>query len=265
MSNKNTIIVNDYNNSDLLKVQKLGFTSYTAAERKYEPQTQNTFSFQFLFDKGQVAYIGTAANMQKSSIAGADEIDAFNYNNGLRQINDILNTSMQGLTSPTKNIGAIMIDFFNSQIKYAGKPTYNNANITLNTLIGLGSKNVLAAWSDICLNERTLEGGWSRSLKSIVEGPLPQKNANEDDETYLNRLFPLIGYKCDGILLECARDGSIVNQWDYIGMWISSFTPGSFNMAGANTPSQITATITVDKIQQATTKTVLSRVNNYQL
>lgn len=34
-------------------------------------------------------------------------------------------------------------------------------------------------------------------------------------------------------------------------MWVKNFTPGNYNMAGSSTPSQVTATICVDKIEQA--------------
>lgn len=253
-----TILVNS-DNKNITKVTNLGFTSYTAKERKYEPQTQNTFSFQFLFDKGQVAYIATKANMQASSLAGAETIDANNSSKGLAQINEILNSSMQSISSPTKSIAQITIDFFNSQVKYAGKPTYSNANITLNTLIGLGSKNVLSAWADICLNERNLAGGWARTINNF-DTMYYKPRGNMSSEEYLDYLFPYIGYKCDGLLIECARDGTIVNQWDYIGMYVSSFTPGNYSMAGANTPSQVSATITVDKIQQSDIKTVTEKI-----
>lgn len=240
-----TNITFDSNNSKLAKVNKLGITSYTA--RKYEPQTQNTFSFEWLFDPAQVAYIATFANNQVSPITGAEEIDAANYSRGLAQINEILNSSTQAITSPTKTVGQIVIDFFNTQIKYAGKPTYSNANITLNTLIGLGSKNVLAGWADICLNERTLAGGWARTEPGYSPTPRGTLSANR----YLDELFSHIGYKVDGLLLECARDGTIVNQWKYIGCWVQTFTPGNYNMGGSNSPSQVSATIVVDKIEQA--------------
>lgn len=252
-----TNITFDSNNSKIAKVSNLGFTSYSA--RKYEPQTQNTFTFEFLFDPAQVTYIATYANNQISPITGAEEIDASNYSRGLSQINEILNSSMQGLNSPTKSIGQITIDFFNSQVKYAGKPTYSNANITLNTLIGLGSKNVLAAWADICLSERTLAGGWARTEPNYK----PSARGSLSSDQYLNELFSHIGYKVDGLLLECARDGSVVNSWKYIGMWVSSFTPGSYNMSGSSSPSQVSATITVDKIEQSDVKYVRSIANSY--
>lgn len=247
-----------YDSDNVGKVTKLGITSMDHSNRAYEPQTQNTFTFQFLFDPGQVAYIATSANRNKNFINGGNddfEIPVTNYAEGLAKINSILNSSMQSISSPTKNIAQIVIDYFNTQVKFAGKPTYSNANITLNTLIGLGSKNILSAWSDICLNDNTLAGGWARSLKDTVNGNIPQPDGL-DAESYMNKLFPLIGYKCDGILLECARDGTIVNQWDYIGMWLSSFTPGSYTMAGANSPSQVTGTITVDLIRQSTSSYV---------
>ena len=97
-------------NANVLKVNKLGITSYT--ERKNEPQTQNTFSFQFLFDPGQVAYIATAANKQISPIAGATEIST-KHSEGLAQINDILCSTMQQLSSPTKTIATIVLNSIN--------------------------------------------------------------------------------------------------------------------------------------------------------
>lgn len=242
-----TNITFDAKNERLAKVSKLGITSYTA--RKYEPQTQNTFSFEFLFDPAQVAYIATFANNQISPIAGAEEIDAVDFTRGRSQINEILNSSMQSISSPQKSVAQIVIDFFNTQIKYAGKPTYSDANITLNTLIGLGSKNVLAGWSDICLNERTLAGGWARTEPGYAQNVSARGGMSASD--YMDTLFSHIGYKVDGLLLECARDGTIVNSWKYIGMWVKNFTPGNYNMAGSSTPSQVTATICVDKIEQA--------------
>ena len=256
-----TIIKADsYDTKNLGKVTNLGFTSQTARERKYEPQTQNTFSFQFLFDEGQVAYIAAQANkLVSTERLGATRIDGGNYQEGLRQINEILNTSIQGLTSPTKTIGTILVDFFNTQVKYAGKPTYNTANINFNTFIGLGTKNVLAAWAEMAQNDRTQEGGWARSIPNL-KSYLPTYPTDESNiDNYLNTIFPMIGYKCDGILLECARDGTIVNAWDYVGMWVSAFTPGSFTMAGANSPSQVSSTITVDQIKQSDMQVINER------
>ena len=76
---------------------------------------------------------------------------------------------------------------------------------------------------------------------------------NKSKELSDKKLFAKLGYKVDGILLECARDGTIINQWDYIGMWISSFNAGNFTMAGSNTPCQISATVTVDLIRRSNT------------
>lgn len=242
------IIANREAGQNYDSVKNLGFSSYSS--RQYEPQTQNTFAFEFFFDAGQVKYISTFAN--KMGGLGADVTGKKNFStdflDGLSDINEVLNSSMQQFNSPTKTIGQVVIDYFNSQIKFAGKPTFSNANITLNTLIGLGSKNVLAGWADICLNDRNLKGGWARSVDNI------KTKASEitgTDDYVLDALFPYIGYKVDGRLLECARDGTIVNAWDYIGMWVSTFTPGNFNMAGSSSTAQVSATITVDRIVQS--------------
>mgnify|MGYP006935830003 CR=1 FL=1 len=249
-----TIIGYDKYSKEVLKVKKLGITSYT--ERKYEPQTQNTFAFEFLFDSAQVAYIGTYANNQISPITGAEKIDVNNYNKGLSQINEVLNASLDSLTSPTKTLGTIMIDYFNSQIKFAGKPTYNNASISFNTLVGLGTKNVLAGWNDLCQSDRTMAGGWGRTLPNYKPDPFNESSENATE--YLDKLFSNTGYKVDGIMLECARDGSIVNSWKYIGMWVQTFTPGNYSMAGSTTPARVSTTIVVDKIEQSDFKYIES-------
>lgn len=249
-----------YGSDDKLsKINKLGITSEEHKNRAYEPQTQNTFTFQFLFDAGQTFYI--RKRVEAALTGGNDTIigksggnallRASNHAQALIAINDYLNSSLQTITSPTKNIGQIAIDFFNTQVKFAGKPTYSDANITLNTLIGIQTKNILSAWSDMCLNDSTLAGGWARSDGTIESWPSLKKGT-------ANSVFPHIGYKVDGVLLECARDGTIVNQWEYIGMWLKSFTPGSFTMSGANTPSQVSGTIAVDLIRQS--KTVFNKL-----
>lgn len=253
MSNTN-IVTYSTSGSDLSKITKLGITSEDHKNRAYEPQTQNTFTFQFLFDAGQAYYIKKRVSESLSNtttIVGSSSnalVAADSYGTALTAINDYLNTSLQSITSPTKSIGQITIDFFNTQVKFAGKPTYSDANITLNTLIGIQTKNILSAWSDMCLNDNTLAGGWARS-DGTLDTWSKAKNLGTAD-----KVFPHIGYKVDGKLLECARDGTIVNQWDYIGMWLKSFTPGSFTMAGANTPSQVSGTIAVDLIRQSKTK-----------
>lgn len=242
-----------YNPDDkIARVKTLGFTSMTATERKYEPQTQNTFSFQFLFDPGQVTYIANVANRSNNSQFGSENFDA-SYQTGLNQLNTALNVSLQNINAPTKSIAAIVIDFFNSRINFAGKPTYGTSNITLNNFIGIKSRNILAAWSDIALNPRNLAGGWARSLPDTELNASGLIGRNDLNDAQLDRLFSLIGYKVDGILLECARDGTIVNQWDYIGMWISQFTPGSYNTSGSQSSSQVNATLTVDMIQMSDT------------
>lgn len=246
------------------RVKRLGVSSYDA--RMYEPQTQNTFAFEFMFDEAQIKYLCISANRASSYLDSytrypgnavyGEEDNNFGFGQhgteqALGEINEVLNSSIQSVNSPTKNVGQILMDFFNTQIKYAGKPTYTNANITFNTLIGLGAKNILSAWAEICLNERTLAGGWARTKNGYTGQGITDLSGKNNPTLRLDKLFPNIGYKVDGMLLECARDGSIVNVWEYIGMWISSFTPGNYTMAGANTPSQVTCTISVDKIQQA--------------
>lgn len=243
----------NFNDDKYGKLNKLGITSYEHKDRAYEPQTQNTFTFQFLFDKGQVEYIRRRTEAATGSVlTGKKEIPKGAA--GLAKINEYLNASLQSVSSPTKNVGSIIIDFFNTQVKFAGKPTYSDANITLNTLIGIQTKNILAAWSDMCQEEQGLAGGWARSDGTITSYTQAQAM---DEQT----LFSHIGYKVDGILLECARDGSIVNQWDYIGMWLKSFTPGSFTMSGANSPSQISGTISVDLIRQSSLKFVKDNID----
>lgn len=253
------IINNEYDNS-IKRVKELGFTSYS--ERKFEPQTQNNFSIEFMFDQKQVAYIMTYMSKYLNygnEFIGLDEGDnPANYWNkhyeGLKIINEALNQSITNLNSPTKSLGQVTVDFFNSQIKYAGKPTFSDASFTFNSFIGLGTKSVLAAWSDIAMSERTMAGGWARSESTQQPGGttigLTSDMVKNSPDEALNRLHPYTGYKVDGTLLECARDGSIVNQWKYIGMWVKSFTPGSYNMAGSNSTSQVSATICVDKVEQ---------------
>ena len=275
----NTVIWNDNlisgidSNDQYYRLNDLGRNFTTSAGREYEPQTQNTYAFQWLFDPYQVEWIARRVGTRKLAIFGSNssitlysanstannkiaksDLNA-RYNQNLSIINHVLNNSMQSLNSPTKSAQSIILDYFNAQVKFAGKPTFDNAQITFNTLVGLGTKNILEAWSSMVLDETTLRGGWGRSVNGTGITSIDPVNGLYDANSELpdlsdEKLFAKLGYKVDGILLECARDGTIINQWDYIGMWISSFNAGNFTMAGSNTPSQISATITVDLIRR---------------
>lgn len=255
-----TFLVNGTTGSEFLEYTNLGRNSY--ADRRYEPQTQNNFTFQFLFDELQVAYLVYKYNKYIAPTAlGSEKMNSNigHYSENLEKINEILNHTITQINSPTKSVGQIVIDFFNSQIKYAGKPTYSNANITLNNLIGLSSKNLLSAWSELCLDDVTNKGGWARSsslekntvARNFLDNEWYKRNTDSDRDALASQLLRYAGYKVDGLLLECARDGTIVNSWLYVGMWLSDFTPGSYSMSGSSSPSQVTATITVDQITQA--------------
>ena len=103
------------------------------------------------------------------------------------------------------------------------------------------------------------KGGWARSsslekntvARNFLDNEWYRRNTDSDRDALASQLLRYAGYKVDGLLLECARDGTIVNSWLYVGMWLSDFTPGSYSMSGSSSPSQVTATITVDQITQA--------------
>ena len=109
----------------------------------------------------------------------------------------------------------ISINRGNSQIKFAGKPSFGDTSITVIDYIGANTKDILMSWQNLSYNVQTQKVGLASD------------------------------YKKDCYLIERTPDGQKVRQWILKGCWISglSDSPYSYDSSDAN---KITVTIQYD-------------------
>lgn len=123
--------------------------------------------------------------------------------------------SVASYSAPNLNITPIEVQYGNNSIKYAGKPTFDNSNLTINDFVGIETEEALSNWMKLVYNYDTQEIGFASE------------------------------YKKECYLIEYNTKGEFVRQWKLIGCWPSTLTLGDFNQDG-NAVRQISMTITYD-------------------
>jgi hypothetical protein len=106
----------------------------------------------------------------------------------------------------------------NSELKYAGVPTFSSGTLEVNDFIGADTKSVLMAWQNLSYNIATEKVGLMQD------------------------------YKKQCTLIEYSPDYQVVRQWKLYGCWISGIQEGDYS-SDDNSKHTITATIEYDKAQ----------------
>lgn len=128
---------------------------------------------------------------------------------------DILSLSVASFTAPSMSITPIEVQFYNNSIKYAGKPSFDNASLVINDFIGADTEGILTAWFTLAYNMKTQESGLA------------------------------IDYKKTGYLIESDGQGGNVRQWELKGCWPSTLNLGEWTYDG-NAQRQFNCTIIYD-------------------
>ena len=87
----------------------------------------------------------------------------------------------------------------NETVNFAGTPTFNDGEITVDDVVGLDTKSILMAWQGLAYNVHTRKGGRMKDYK---------KNAT---------------------LIEYTQDFEQVRSWTLYGCWISNISEDNFN------------------------------------
>ena len=106
----------------------------------------------------------------------------------------------------------------NDQVKFAGVPTFDSGDITVDDVVGLDTKSILMAWQALAYNVYTRKGGRMKDYK---------KNAT---------------------LIEYTQDFEQVRSWTIYGCWVSKISEGEFDKENDG-KRQITATIEYDRAE----------------
>lgn len=106
----------------------------------------------------------------------------------------------------------------NDQVKFAGVPTFDAGDITVDDVVGMDTKSILMAWQALAYNVYTRKGGRMKDYK---------KNAT---------------------LIEYTQDFEQVRSWTLYGCWVSKISEGEFDKENDG-KRQITAEIQYDRAE----------------
>lgn len=187
-------------NSTVNKASENYIGSYYLADapQYYEPQRSNTFTF----------YATGINGMLDESGFGSAPIDATEE--------QVLELSVKASTVPHFNIDKLTINRGNSQMHFAGKPTFDDGQITVHDYIGAHTKEVLLAWQRKAYDVRTEKVGLAKD------------------------------YKRDCYLLEHTPDFQLVRTWVLRGCWVSKISETNYDHDSADNRT-MDVTIVYDK------------------
>jgi hypothetical protein len=106
----------------------------------------------------------------------------------------------------------------NDTVKFAGVPTFDSGDITVDDVVGMDTKSILMAWQALAYNVYTRKGGRMKD------------------------------YKKNCTLIEYTQDFEQVRSWTLYGCWISKITEGEFDKENDG-KRQISATIEYDRAE----------------
>lgn len=106
----------------------------------------------------------------------------------------------------------------NDQVKFAGVPTFDAGDITVDDVVGMDTKSILMAWQALAYNVYTRKGGRMKDYK---------KNAT---------------------LIEYTQDFEQIRSWTLYGCWVSKISEGEFDKENDG-KRQIQATIEYDRAE----------------
>lgn len=106
----------------------------------------------------------------------------------------------------------------NDTVKFAGVPTFDSGDITVDDVVGMDTKSILMAWQALAYNVHTRKGGRMKDYKKTCT------------------------------LIEYTQDFEQVRSWTLHGCWISKISEGEFDKENDG-KRQISATIEYDRAE----------------
>ena len=167
----------------------------------YEPQRLNNFEFMVT---------GLGNRILKAGFTTEDT------NAYLKDPEKVIRLSVKSAPIPHFSQNPITIKRGNTELKYAGVPSFGSGEIEINDYIGTDAKMALMAWQNQSYNVLTEKVGLAKD------------------------------YKHDCYLLEYTPDFQLVRTWKLYGCWISNMSEGTYS-SDSNNVNSIRCTIQYDK------------------
>lgn len=155
----------------------------TQSPELYEPQRSNCFKF--VVDMTGITVDDFGVSVPKNDLAKTLEL------------------SVKASSVPHFNIDKVSVSRGNSQIHFAGKPTFKDGKIVVRDFIGTHTKEVLLAWQRQAFNVHTQKVGLAKD------------------------------YKRTATLYELTPDFQIVRTWKLFGCWISDISEPDYDSDSA--------------------------------
>lgn len=166
----------------------------------FEPQRSNNFDF----------IVTDIDNIIRSDARDTDT------NKTIPNAQNILHFGVVSSSLPMFTQEVITVNYGNSVMKAAGKPTFSDGTLVVNDYIGADTKSVLMAWQNLSYNVRT------------------------------DKVGRMADYKKNCYLQEYTPDWQLIRTWRLIGCWVSGLSEDQFSHDSSDKKT-ISATITFDK------------------
>lgn len=166
----------------------------------YEIQRSNNFDF----------IVTDIDNIVRSDAKDTDT------NRTISNAQNVLHFSVVSSSLPMFTQEVVTVNYGNSVMKAAGKPTFSDGTLVVNDFIGADTKSVLMAWQNLSYNVRT------------------------------DKVGRMADYKKNCYLQEYTPDWQLVRTWRLIGCWVSGLSEDQFSNDSSDKKT-ISATITFDK------------------
>jgi hypothetical protein len=135
--------------------------------------------------------VSAAYTGEPSDAAASDKIGA--------QAQETLKLNVTQAPVPHFQLEKLQYKRGNDTVNFAGVPTFQDGEITVDDVVGLDTKSILMAWQGLAYNVHTRKGGRMKDYK---------KNAT---------------------LIEYTQDFEQIRSWTLYGCWISNITEDPFN------------------------------------
>lgn len=132
---------------------------------------------------------------------------------------EIIDFSVKSVTVPSFGQQPVTVNRGNSQIHFAGTPTFSDGTLVIYDHLNADGKSVLQAWQ------------------------AQQYDVNRD----VVYRVATTGYKKDCHLIEYTSEHKMVRYWELKGCWITNLTEGGFDVTNGTSAREVTAQIKYDR------------------
>lgn len=171
--------------------------TYHMADNQSQYEIQRTNNFEFI-------------------VSGIDDITIPGTTQVISKAQDVIRMSVISCPIPHFSQDPITVKRGNSELKFAGVPSFKSGTIKINDFIGTDSVGVLQAWQSLSYNVETEKVGHATDYKKTCS------------------------------LIEYSPDYQVVRTWKLYGCWISSLEEDEMDNEN-NSKHTVRATIEYDK------------------